>query len=79
MGPFPVESSNVGYLKYDESSLALMVAFNDGYDDSTWEECRVYRYFDVPRSVFEALKDAESKGSYLCKNIAFEYRYELCE
>lgn len=46
------------------------------YPSEPWEECRVYRYTDVPAWIFDGLKNADSKGSYLYHNIAFKYPYE---
>jgi hypothetical protein len=79
MEPIEVQSSNVGFIHYDVESEILKVAFNDGYKDSDWDSCRGYAYFDVPSEVFEALRDAESKGAFIHCHIAFEYRYEHSE
>jgi KTSC domain len=35
-----------------------------------------YRYFAVPRSVFDALIDAESKGAYFNRTIRNHFEYQ---
>jgi len=61
-----VNSSNVAAVGYDEASETLQVAFNNG---------GMYQYFDVPQSVFEGLRDADSVGGYLAAQIKGVYRY----
>jgi hypothetical protein len=39
-------------------------------------EGRVYRYFVVPRSVFDALLSADSVGRFFQENIRDVYPYE---
>ena len=75
MEQIPVKSSNVGYIAYDASNRELHLAFHDRIVDLPWEGCRKYKYFDVDAETFEELKAAESKGSYVYLNIAFEYKY----
>ena len=62
----PVVSSNVEGVGYDEPTLTLEVAFNNG---------SVYQYFDVPKAVHAALMASESKGKFLNENIKGVYRY----
>ena len=66
MKMIPVESSNVESVGYDDGSSTLQVAFKKG---------GMYQYFDVPKGVFEALRDASSVGGYLASNIKGRYRY----
>ena len=40
------------------------------------EPTRVYRYFDVPYSVFDELMSAESKGAYFNEHVRDMYAYE---
>jgi hypothetical protein len=77
MGHIPVVSTNVGYIAYDPEISELQIAFKDySWEEVTWDECRVYRYTDVPAHIFAGLKNADSKGSYIYHNIAFTYQYE---
>ncbi len=61
-----VESSNIQAVGYDESSSTLQIEFKNG---------AMYQYFDVPENVFTALRDADSVGGYLARNIKGTYRY----
>ena len=55
-----VRSSVIRSLGYDQTALTLEVEFKTG---------QVYRYRPVPRSKFNALRSAESKGRYFNANI----------
>lgn len=60
------ESSNIAGFCYDESAEILTVEFNNGTK---------YDYFDVPEHIGNGMKDAESRGGYLNKEIKGKYRY----
>lgn len=62
----PVASANVSAIGYDDASLTLEVHFTSGL---------MYQYFDVPRSIYDELMNAPSKGQYLNLNIRNNYRY----
>ncbi len=62
-----VESSMIYAVAYDEPARALDVVFY---------KSGVYRYFDVPKDVYEGLLKASSKGSYMRSMIIDCYRYE---
>lgn len=66
-----VSSSNVSRIGYDPSSWILQVEFlpsgKKGY--------RMYRYFRVPRDVWNAFMDAHSKGTFMWKFIRGNYAY----
>ncbi len=62
----PVISSNLRSVGYDDSSEILEIEFQSG---------GVYRYYGVPREVFEELLNASSKGRYFLANIRDTYRY----
>lgn len=51
-----VVSSNLSSVGYEPSSATLEVQFRSG---------SIYRYADVPESVYNGLMDAASKGRYL--------------
>jgi len=53
---YDADSSMISAFGYDEAEGILEVAFH---------RTGVYRYHDVPLHVFEGLRDAESKGSYM--------------
>ena len=60
------ESSNIARFGYDEANQVLFVEFMNG---------SVYQYFDVPNTVFEQMKTASSKGSFLAQGVKGTYRY----
>jgi len=62
-----VESSMIYAVGYDEETQILEVVFNSG---------GIYRYFDVPKEVYEGLLAAESKGRYMRANVIDLYPYE---
>ena len=60
----PVESSNIRAIGYDESKAELHVEFKGS---------GVYVYHDVPKETYDKFMAAESKGSFLAKNIKGVY------
>jgi KTSC domain-containing protein len=62
----PVESSTLASVGYDESSDLLQLEFRSR---------AIYRYFEVPTAVHEALLAATSKGSYFNQAIRGRYRF----
>lgn len=66
MNRYPVISSNVAAIGYDDESQTLEVEFNDG---------GIYQYFDVPPRVYEEFRNATSPGKYLHNEIKGHYRF----
>lgn len=64
---YSADSSMISGFGYDESKGILEIAFNN---------TGVYRYFDVPLTVFEGLRDASFKGSFIRDMIIDMYDYE---
>ncbi|MBI1878439.1 MAG: KTSC domain-containing protein [Chloroflexi bacterium] len=64
---YDADSSMISAFGYDEAERILEVAFHN---------TGVYRYYDVPKNVFEGLRDASSKGSYIRNMIIDMYPYE---
>lgn len=64
---YDVDSSMISAFGYDEANQILDVAFH---------RTGVYRYYDVPVDVFEGLRDASSKGSYMRGMIIDMYAHE---
>lgn len=64
---YDADSSMISAFGYDEAEGILEVAFH---------RTGVYRYFDVPLHIFEGLRDASSKGSYIRACIIDMYPYE---
>jgi len=61
-----VDSSNVEAVGYDDDAQELHVQFlSGGY----------YTYHDVPRSVFDDLLYAPSKGSFLNREVKGRFAY----
>ncbi|HVW73164.1 MAG TPA: DUF87 domain-containing protein [Rhizomicrobium sp.] len=62
-----VSSTNVKAVAYEASTETLAVEFVAG---------NVYRYFDVPQSIFDEFLNAGSKGSFFNSTIKNRFRYE---
>jgi hypothetical protein len=60
----PVESSAVAAVGYSNRLHALEIAFRDG---------RIYRYTDVPASVYQQFISAESKARFYNRNVKGKY------
>ena len=69
-----VVSSNVSAFSFEESSNTLWIIFMDSHGGVG---VRMYRYSDVPARVVDQLREAPSKGKFVCSDIAFKYAYEL--
>ncbi|MEA5571074.1 KTSC domain-containing protein [Calothrix sp. UHCC 0171] len=61
-----VESSMVRAVGYDETSETLEVVFSSG---------KIYKYFPVPKKIYEQLLAADSKGSYMKDAVIDCYQY----
>jgi len=64
MERIPVTSTNVQSIGYDSENQILEVEFQNG---------GVYQYAGVPSGEYDALMSADSKGSYLSRNIKGRY------
>jgi len=65
------QSSNVHSGLYDFGERQLFMRYlRDGPD-------AIYQYWDVPAREWQGLKSAQSKGSYINANVAFDYEYAL--
>jgi hypothetical protein len=62
-----VSSSNLQSVGYDASTQTLRIAFHKG---------GVYDYSGVPKSVYDGLMGASSKGSYHASYIKNSYPYK---
>ncbi len=62
-----VRSTSVRSIGFDPECNVLEVEFHNR---------RVYQFFGVPRSVYESLMTAESKGRYVSKHIVPRFRAE---
>jgi len=60
------ESSNVAKIGYEASSSTLEVHFHNG---------GVYQYYDVPSHIWDAFKQADSKGQFIHQSLKGQYRY----
>jgi hypothetical protein len=67
---YPVSSSNVSEVGYDESNETVYVRFNNN---------SLYIYKGVGKHEFENLRTASSVGSYLARNFKNVYPYERIE
>jgi len=63
----PIHSSNIASVGYDDNNLILEIEFHNG---------ATYKYFNVPKRVFEGLLSAGSHGSYFRYNIKNEFKSE---
>jgi hypothetical protein len=57
-------SSPISYIRYNEDTGTLDVAFSDG---------SAYSYSNVPEEVYQAFEHAPSQGSYFNANIRGTY------
>lgn len=64
---YDADSSMISAFGYNEMTRELDVAFH---------RTGTYRYYDVPKDVFEGLRDASSQGSYMRSMIIDMYDYE---
>lgn len=65
------QSSNVHSALYDFGERQLYVRYlRDGPD-------AIYQYWEVPAQVWSGLVEASSKGTYINRSVAYEYRYAL--
>ena len=62
-----VESTSLKSMAYDEEARVLEVEFVHG---------GVYRYYEVPIELYEALKTAESKGRFYQMKIRNNFAFE---
>lgn len=62
-----VDSTNIEAIGYDAGTMELHVQFRNG---------RTYVYFDVDEWRFSEMLNAESKGSFLNREIKPNYRCE---
>ncbi|WP_435011520.1 KTSC domain-containing protein [Tundrisphaera lichenicola] len=65
----PVESRLIRSVGYEPADSILEVELLP-------EPARIYRYFDVPYSIFEELMSSDSKGAYFNEQIRDMYAYE---
>lgn len=61
-----VNSSNLVSVGYDAAAQTLEVEFQSG---------NIYKYFDVPATIYQSLMTADSKGEYFHDNILKEFDY----
>lgn len=62
-----VDSTNLEWIQYDKKAKELYIQFRSG---------GLYKYFDVPESIFLGLLGAGSKGRYHAMKIKYNYKYE---
>jgi KTSC domain len=67
MNRIALDSRTVASAGYDDRSATMELEFVEG---------RIYRYFVVPRSVFDALLSADSVGRFFQEHIRDVYPYE---
>jgi hypothetical protein len=63
----PVKSKGIRGIAYDPDARTLDIEFSSS---------KIYRYFDVPPSLYEWLTRVESKGRFVNRLIKDKYRYE---
>jgi hypothetical protein len=62
-----VESSSLASVGYSEEQATLEVEFRNGH---------VYRYFAVPKSVYDGLLTSGSKGTFLNRFVRTAYPFQ---
>jgi hypothetical protein len=63
----PIKSKGILRVAYDARARTLDVEFSSS---------KIYRYFDVPPSVYAWLERVESKGRFLNRLVKDKYRFE---
>ncbi len=63
----PVKSRDLALIGYDHATSTLEIVFRAG---------GVYRYQQVPESVYHALMSAPSHGTHFQKHIKTQYSFE---
>lgn len=63
-----VDSKNIAAVRYDEETETLFVKFNYG---------TTYEYLNVPKTEYDALMAAESKGKYHHLKIKSQYAFHI--
>lgn len=59
-------SSNVAGFEYDSEAQILTVEFKNGAR---------YNYYDVPDTIADGMRSADSHGKYLARSVKGNYRY----
>jgi len=67
MDRVPVTSENLASVGYEPATNVLEIEFRRGV---------VYRYFGVPRSVFQGLMASSSKGTFFVEAIRDQFAFE---
>lgn len=62
----PVSSSNVASVGYSRHLHALEIEFTRG---------AIYRFLDVPKSIYRELMESSSKGHYIAENLRDRFRF----
>ena len=65
-GSDPVTSTSIVSVGYNADTKTLELEFVNG---------NTYQYFEVPRSVYEALMASDSKGAFVNAKVKDHYRY----
>ena len=60
------ESPNINQFAYDENIQVLKFEYCTG---------NVYDFYDIPAHIFEAMRNAPSKGEFITQEIKGRYRY----
>ncbi len=66
-----VDSKAIVSVGYDDETRTLLIEFRSGAGGGS-----VYRYRDVPRSVFEWLLRTPNKGVFVTRQISGRYAFE---
>lgn len=62
---YPVNSSQISYIGYDEETKELFITFKNG---------STYKYEDVPEDIYKILLSSPTKGKYFADNIKDKYK-----
>lgn len=65
-----VKSSQLRSAGYDESKNELYIEFIS---------VEVYKYFNVPKRIFDSLLNSTTQGTYFYSRIRTDYKYEKTE
>jgi hypothetical protein len=70
-----VSAPNINQMTYDESSVFSFIDYRDTVLILVFKSGGEYHYYDVPKSIYEDLLSAPSKGRYYHEHIKDQYPY----
>lgn len=67
MKTLKVTSSHIDLIMFNDTTKNLVIVFKSG---------SIYKYSDVPTSIFQQISDADSKGKFARQHIYKDYTFQ---